>query len=276
MNNPALSLHNIGWRLANSNAIELTSLFIDECMTPEAMQNPQYGQTRYFVHGLMSCMVYQRDHFDLTIQLSDVREAAALDNMIALANDHLIPLKARSFLHQYVSYLPAYTHDAAMAGTLPPQTETRHHELTGTFISVLDGLIEQTRRFEDISHSLYGSGNADQLRALIIDHLPDDTGRAELRLRTSEFVSALMKSLTYLRDRGDISLDVTQIRSYLPLPRVCDLALGGDLPDIGVTALKQYLSGLPGYNEDDARAGHLHDTTTDQHNSITGLLAEII
>lgn len=123
----------------------------------------------------------------------------------------------------------------------------------------------------------FAYGNGEQLRSLIVGLMRGDKGGGDMwKGRASAFVAALMKCLTYLRDRGDINLDIELIRSYMPLERVCELALRNDIPEAGVGSIRKYLAELPAYNDDDARSGQLNAKTNEQHGYIIMQLTEVM
>lgn len=123
----------------------------------------------------------------------------------------------------------------------------------------------------------FAYGNDTDLRSLIVGLMRGDKNGGDMwKGRASSFVAALMKCLTYLRDRGDINLDIELIRSYMPLERVAELAMRADIPEAGVGSLRKYLAELPAYSEDDVRSGQINAKTNEQHGYIIMQLTEVM
>jgi intracellular multiplication protein IcmO len=73
-----------------------------------------------------------------------------------------------------------------------------------------------------------------------------------------------MMTLTHLRDTGQMRLGVSQIRDYLTLEKVQELAARKDLPARLIDSLQGYLKSLPGYDEN-PKDGKQGEITTEQH-----------
>jgi intracellular multiplication protein IcmO len=98
--------------------------------------------------------------------------------------------------------------------------------------------------------------------------------------RAIVFVEALMKVMTYMRDKGKILLDANSIRNYFELSRLEAIAMDkmfprdnqepvslADAPDLVLEPIRNYLKNLPGY--DPSKKGKQGSTVLEQHGFIT-------
>lgn len=122
----------------------------------------------------------------------------------------------------------------------------------------------------------FAYGPAEQLRSLIVSLMRDGGGDDMWKGRASALLAATLQTLVYLRDSGEINLDVGKIRESLPLDRVLEFAQRDDLPERANTLLKKYLLDLPGYNEEDAIQGNLSPKCYEQHGYLTMQLTEVL
>ena len=109
------------------------------------------------------------------------------------------------------------------------------------------------------------SGSAGGLTELLVG-LMDEAGgdNAMWKGRAISLVSGIMMALVWLRDNEGLLLDVDQIRKYLILEEIQNLAKRRDLPPNISEAIKSYLVSLPGYNPN-APNGKQSETANDQH-----------
>ena len=125
----------------------------------------------------------------------------------------------------------------------------------------------------------FAYGPAETLRSLIVSLMPDSGGDDMWKNRASALLAAVLQTLVYLRDTGEINLDVGVIRDSLPLDRICDFTQREDLPEIAITLLNKYLLELPGFNLDEALAGNISAKCYEQHGylimQLTGVLSEL-
>jgi intracellular multiplication protein IcmO len=122
----------------------------------------------------------------------------------------------------------------------------------------------------------FAYGPAEQLRSLIVSLMRDGGGDDMWKGRASALLAATLQTLVYLRDTGEINMDVGKIRESLPLDRVLEFTQRDDLPDRAITLLKKYLLDLPGYNEEDAIQGQLSPKCYEQHGYLTMQLTEVL
>ncbi len=122
----------------------------------------------------------------------------------------------------------------------------------------------------------FAYGPAEQLRSLIVSLMRDGGGDDMWKGRASALLAAVLQTLVYLRDIGEINMDVGKIRDSLPLDRVLEFTQRDDLPDRAITLLKKYLLDLPGYNEEDAIQGQLSPKCYEQHGYLTMQLTEVL
>ena len=125
----------------------------------------------------------------------------------------------------------------------------------------------------------FAYGPAETLRSLIVSLMPDSGGDDMWKNRASALLAATLQTLVYLRDTGEINLDVGVIRDSLPLDRICDFTQRDDLPEIAITLLNKYLLELPGFNLDEALSGNISAKCYEQHGylimQLTGVLSEL-
>lgn len=98
----------------------------------------------------------------------------------------------------------------------------------------------------------FSMGSSDNLTELIVSLLPDD-GDGIWKGRASSFMSALMRVLVLLRDRGEILLDVDVIRKYFELEKVEELIARQDISDQYKDGLISFVSSLAGYKKPTAQ-----------------------
>lgn len=122
----------------------------------------------------------------------------------------------------------------------------------------------------------FAYGPAEQLRSLIVSLMRDGGGDDMWKGRASALLAAVLQTLVYLRDQGELNMDVGKIRESLPLDRVLEFTQRDDLPDRAITLLKKYLLDLPGYNEEDAIQGQLSPKCYEQHGYLTMQLTEVL
>lgn len=122
----------------------------------------------------------------------------------------------------------------------------------------------------------FAYGPAEQLRSLIVSLMRDGGGDDMWKGRASALLMAVLHVLCYLRDTGEINMDIGKIREYLPLDRVLDLTQRDDLPEYAINQLRKYLSDLPGYSDEDALSGSLNPKCYEQHGYLTMQLTEVM
>jgi intracellular multiplication protein IcmO len=122
----------------------------------------------------------------------------------------------------------------------------------------------------------FAYGPAEQLRSLIVSLMRGGDGDDMWKGRASALLAAVLQTLVYLRDIGEVNMDVGLIRDCMPLDRVLEFTQREDLPDRAITLLKKYLLDLPGYNEEDAIQGNLSPKCYEQHGYLTMQLTEVL
>lgn len=91
--------------------------------------------------------------------------------------------------------------------------------------------------------------------------------------RTLLLLSIVLPALTYLRDRGDIQLDLIVLQESFSLERLVQLAYFSKLPDCISKKIIDYLNELPKYCVDDAIRGQFSIIAIEVHNySIMSLM----
>ena len=96
----------------------------------------------------------------------------------------------------------------------------------------------------------FSNGSGDALAELIISLLPEAGGDGIWLGRASSYISSLLRVLVYLRDRGEIILDVNVIRSYLnELSKVEELIAREDIPVVYKEGLEAFVLSLAGYKK---------------------------
>ncbi len=122
----------------------------------------------------------------------------------------------------------------------------------------------------------FAYGPAEQLRSLIVSLMRDSGGDDMWKGRASALLVAVLHVLCYLRDAGELNMDIGKIREYLPLDRVLELTQRDDIPEYALNQLKKYLYDLPGYSEEDALSGSLNPKCYEQHGYLTMQLTEVM
>ena len=145
--------------------------------------------------------------------------------------------------------------------------------LTGGDVDV-SGKISLSRLSNTTNPFAYG--NPEQLRSLIVGLMRDSGGDNMWKGRASAMIGGLMRALTYMRDSGEINLDVEKLREYLPLDRIVELTSRVDLPDTALAPIRKYLGELPGYTEEEAVMGTIQPKAYEQHGYLTMQLTEVM
>ena len=110
----------------------------------------------------------------------------------------------------------------------------------------------------------FSSGGSGGLTELLVSLMDDGGGGGDMwKGRAISLVSAIMMALVYLRDQGEILLDVDAIREYLILDNIIKMyKTRRDFPPHIRAALRAYLVSLPGFQES---APKQNDTVLEQH-----------
>ncbi|MHD0644631.1 type IV secretory system conjugative DNA transfer family protein [Pseudomonas aeruginosa] len=122
----------------------------------------------------------------------------------------------------------------------------------------------------------FAYGPAESLRSLIVSLMRGGDKDDMWKGRASALLGALLSALVYMRDSGEVNLDVGLIRDYMPLDRVLQLTKRTDIPDSALMLLKKYLLDLPGYTEADALNGDLNPKCYEQHGYLQMQLTEVL
>lgn len=99
--------------------------------------------------------------------------------------------------------------------------------------------------------------------------------------RARTFITALVRVLVWMRDQGEITMYVDEIRDYMELPKLVKLISREDIPESAKAALTNYVVNLPGMDakslEDLKNNRPLQQQTVyEQHGFITMQLTEIM
>jgi len=127
------------------------------------------------------------------------------------------------------------------------------------------------------------NGSSSMLTELVVSLMDQGAQSADGDMwkgRAIVFVSALMKVLVYMRDKGKILLDANSIRNYFELNRLEAIAMDkmfprdnqepvslADAPDLILEPIKNYIKNLPGY--DPSKKGKQGSQVLEQHGFIT-------
>jgi len=127
------------------------------------------------------------------------------------------------------------------------------------------------------------NGSSSMLTELVVSLMDTGTQSADGDMwkgRAIVFVSALMKVLVYMRDKGKILLDANSVRNYFELTRLEAIAMDkmfprdnqepvslADAPDVILEPIKNYIKNLPGY--DPSKKGKQGSQVLEQHGFIT-------
>lgn len=109
----------------------------------------------------------------------------------------------------------------------------------------------------------FASGGSGGLQELLVSLMDDGGGGGDMwKGRAISLISAIMMALVYMRDKGEILLDVDIIREYLILETIIKMNKRSDFPPHIKAALRGYLVSLPGFQES---APKQNDTVMEQH-----------
>lgn len=143
---------------------------------------------------------------------------------------------------------------------------------------------QNIKNTEVFSHTMnpFSEADADTLTELLISLLPDSSD-GMWKGRASVFISALLKVLVYLRDQGQLLLDIDVIRKHFMLEKVIELSFRTDIPEQYIDGLRQYTVNLPGFKvptaakpnpKQDESVGEQHGFITMQFTESFGLLSD--
>ena len=130
----------------------------------------------------------------------------------------------------------------------------------------------------------FSNGSSDGLTQMVVS-LMDDVGGdgAMWKGRATAMLTGVMRALCWLRDRGYMDLNVSEIRDYMSLKKIIDLADESKHPDLPSPirkSIRSYLTSLPGFQEE--KKEKQAQTTLDQHGylemqftKILGSLADV-
>lgn len=138
---------------------------------------------------------------------------------------------------------------------------------------------EGTRSLDRISNTNNpcAHGTGEQLRSLIVGLMRESGGDGDMwKGRTSAMLGGVLKALTYMRNKGEINLDVEVIRSFMPLDPIVKLSQRTDISDRALGPIRKYLAELPGYTDEDAMMGQLQPKVYEQHGYLTMQLTEVM
>lgn len=109
----------------------------------------------------------------------------------------------------------------------------------------------------------FASGGSGGLQELLVSLMDDGGGGGDMwKGRAISLISAIMMALVFMRDKGEILLDVDIIREYLILDTIIKMNKRKDLPPHIRASLRGYLVSLPGYQEGIPKQ---NDTVMEQH-----------
>ena len=138
------------------------------------------------------------------------------------------------------------------------------------------GVKYDDKRISNTTNPL-SQGTAEQLRSLLVGLMRDSGGEGEMwKGRSSSMLKALLEPLVFMRDNGEINLDIECVRKYMVLDRLLELTQRDDLPEFSKLSLKAYLFELQGFTEEDAALNNINPECYKQHNFLTMQLTEIM
>lgn len=138
------------------------------------------------------------------------------------------------------------------------------------------GVKYDDKRISNTTNPL-SQGTAEQLRSLLVGLMRDSGGEGEMwKGRSSSMLKSLLETLVFMRDNGEINLDIDCVRHYMVLDRILELTQRDDLPEFSKLSLKAYLLELPGFTEEDAALNNINPECYKQHNFLTMQLTEIM
>lgn len=133
--------------------------------------------------------------------------------------------------------------------------------------------------FSRISNTsnLLAHGSAEQLRSLLVGLMREAGGDGAMwKGRASAMLKGLLNALVYMRDSGEINLDVDTLRQYMPLEEILELFGRRDFPDSARISIHRYLHELPGFTEQSALEGNLNPEAYKQHGFLLMQLTEVL
>lgn len=121
-------------------------------------------------------------------------------------------------------------------------------------------------------------GSGDFISNLITSMLAEVSGdSASWREKAVGMLEAVIRTIVYLRFKGEILIDPGTIREYIPLEKVIELTSRPDLPDRIHAQLKSYLDNLPGFSmEEYRRTKKIDPETKRQHDYLSGQFTKLL
>ena len=121
-------------------------------------------------------------------------------------------------------------------------------------------------------------GSGDFITNLITSMLAEVSGdSASWREKAVGMLEAVIRTIVYLRFKGEILIDPGTIREFIPLEKVIELSTRQDLPDRIHAQIKSYLDNLPGFSMDEYRKTKKIDPETKrQHDYLSGQFTKLL
>ena len=136
--------------------------------------------------------------------------------------------------------------------------------------------------YQSNSMNSFAEGSADFLLQLMASLLPKAGGDgAQWQQKALNMIDALLRTLAYLRAKGEIDISIGVIRHYLSLQNLVTFYLdgkAGKIPELAFLPIKAYFeTGLPGFNPDLAEDPTQWDPEVfNQHGYLTGQFSRIL
>ncbi|MHA6346938.1 TraM recognition domain-containing protein [Roseivivax sp. CAU 1761] len=130
----------------------------------------------------------------------------------------------------------------------------------------------------------FSTGSSDSLTQMVVSLMDDAGGDGAMwKGRATAMLTGVMRALSWLRDEGHVDLNVGEIREFMSLRKIVDLAdveQYRDMPQPIRKTIKSYLTSLPGFQPE--KGYKQAQTTLDQHGylemqftKILGSLADV-
>ena len=130
----------------------------------------------------------------------------------------------------------------------------------------------------------FATGSSDSLTQMVVSLMDDAGGDGAMwKGRATAMLTGVMRALCWLRDAGEVDLNVGEIRDFMALKRIIRLGDEKEYPDMPQPirkSINSYLQSLPGYAAE--KKERQAQTTLDQHGylemqftKILGSLADV-
>lgn len=133
------------------------------------------------------------------------------------------------------------------------------------------------------TNNSFSSASSSILTEMVVGLMRDTSGDGEMwKGRAKSLLTGLIRCLVTMRNKGEISFDVSVLRANMPITKVLDLSKREDLGEMAYAPLVSYFNDLPGMTPKEVelwgtdQQQEISEKASEQHNYLTMQLTEIL